>query len=77
MWTASTQRLAREDRKSSTNQAYEFRFEKEKFKSKKLRLYLHTFSISTKANFNAVPLETHFPSGIDKYQADTWLTIKL
>jgi len=77
MWTASTQRLAGKDRKSSTNQAYEFQFEKEKFKGKALRIYVHAFSISTKADFNAIPLETHFPQNIDRFQADTWLSISL
>jgi hypothetical protein len=77
MWTASTQRLAGENRKSSTNQAYEFRFEKEKFNEKELRIYLHTFSISTQADFSAVPSETHFPQNIDRYKPDTWLAISL
>lgn len=77
MWTASTQRLAGENRKSSTNQAYEFKFEKKKFNSKALRIYLHAFSISTKANFNAQPIETHFPISFDKYQPDSWLSITL
>jgi len=75
--TASTQRLADEDRKSSTNQAYEFRFEKEKFKSKELRIYLHAFSINAKASFDARPKETQFPSNLDRYQADTWLAFSL
>lgn len=77
MWTASTQRLAGEDRKSSTNQAYEFKFEKKKFKSEELRIYLHAFSISTKADFNAQPIETHFPINFDKYQPETWLSVVL
>jgi len=72
MWTASTQRLAGEDRKSSTNQAYEFKFEKNKFKSKQLWIFIHTYTISTKAKFSANPEEYFYPVNGDKYKAATW-----
>ncbi len=76
MWTATTQRLAGEERKSSSNQAYEFQFEKKKFKSRHLRVLFHGYTINTQATFDASPFRYYYPADADRFKAESWMPIQ-
>ncbi len=75
-WTATTQRLAGAERKSSSNEAYEFKFQKSKFKSRTLRLLFHGWTIDTQADFSANPFRYYFPPDADRYKSEGWLEFR-
>ena len=76
LWTATTQRLSGSERKSSSNQAYEFRFDKKKFKTDSLKLLFHGYTISTQAEFSDTPLRYYHPAQADRYKVETWVTLR-